>query len=98
MSSISRRFHFRFADALTGRAGRFIGQVHLRIIAVDAAKRTDSDCAEKILLHDIAPMRPKYLRAATMWTDSFGVSLHSLQRIPDSRLQRLKSSPDLQHG
>jgi hypothetical protein len=31
-------------------------------IAVDAAKRTDSDCAEKNLLHGTVPMRPKYLR------------------------------------
>jgi hypothetical protein len=54
-------------------------------IAVDAAKRTDSDCAEKILLHSAVAMRPKYLRAATMWTESFGVSLHFHYAFPANK-------------
>jgi hypothetical protein len=54
-------------------------------IAVDAAKRTDSDCAEKILLHGAVAMRPKYLRAATMWTESFGVSLHFHYAFPGNK-------------
>ena len=46
-------------------------------IAINAAERTDSDCAEEILLHGAAPMRPKYLGTPAMWTRPFGVRAHN---------------------
>ncbi len=62
-------------------------------IAISAAERSDSDCAEEILLHSTAPMRSRYLRTTTMWTDSFGVRLHSLHRVPDFRLPTAEKRP-----
>ena len=44
--------------------------------AINAAERTDSDCAEEILLHGAAPMRPKYLGTTAIGTDAFGVRFH----------------------
>ena len=46
-------------------------------IAIDAAKRTDSDRAEKISLHGAAPMRSKYLGTTAMGTRPFGVRAHN---------------------
>jgi hypothetical protein len=62
-------------------------------IAIDAAKRTDSDCAEKILLHGTVPMRPKYLRTAAMWTKSFGVRLHFLSPQPRFSSPKAEKQP-----
>jgi len=45
-------------------------------IAINAAERTDSDCAEKILLDSAAPMRPKYLGTIAIRTGPFGIELH----------------------
>jgi hypothetical protein len=47
-------------------------------IAINAAERTDSDCAQEIPLH-IGPsaMRPKHLGTTAVWTVPFGVNLHS---------------------
>jgi hypothetical protein len=45
-------------------------------IAINAAERTDLNCAEKIPLQCVAPMRPKYLRTTAMWTGPVGGGLH----------------------
>ena len=50
-------------------------------IAISAAERSDSDCAEEIPLHGTPPMRSKYLGTTTMWTELFGVRLHSLHHV-----------------
>ena len=42
-------------------------------IAINAAERTDSDCAEKIPFQYVTPMRPIYLGTTAAWTESFGV-------------------------
>ena len=51
-------------------------------IAISAAEWSDSDSAEETLLHGTAPMRSIYLGTTTMWTELFGVSLHSLHHVP----------------
>ena len=50
-------------------------------IAIYAAERSDSDCPEETLLHGTAPMRSIYLGTTTMWTELFGVRLHSLHHV-----------------
>jgi hypothetical protein len=50
-------------------------------IAINAAERTDSDCAEEISLHGAAAMRSKYLGTTAMWTGPFGVRAHT-SRFP----------------
>ena len=46
-------------------------------IAITAAERTDSDCAQEIPSHGSPAMRPKYLGTTAMWTVPIGVNLHS---------------------
>jgi hypothetical protein len=46
-------------------------------VAINAAERTGSDCAQEIPLHGSPAMRPKYLGTTAMWTVPFGVNLHS---------------------
>ena len=46
-------------------------------IAINAAERTNSDCAQEIPLHGSPAMRPKYLGTTAMWTVPFGVNHHS---------------------
>ena len=67
-------------------------------IAIKAAERSDSDGAEEMPLHGAVPMRSKYFGTATMWTELFGVRLHSLHHVPDFRFQPLKGACLLQHG
>ena len=45
-------------------------------IALDAAVRTDLDCAEEILLQEPAAMRSKYLGTAAIWTRPLGLRTH----------------------
>jgi hypothetical protein len=45
-------------------------------IAIDAAERTDSDCAQEIPLLGPAAMRPKYLGTPAARTGVFGVRAH----------------------
>ena len=72
-------------DRRTGSLGRFdiLGRGAIGVaqpiesgIAINAAERADSDCAEEILLHGVTPMRPKYLRTTAMWTGPVGRGLH----------------------
>ena len=61
-------------------------------IAIDAAERPDSNCAQKMLLHGTAPMRSIDLRTTATWTESFEVRLHSLHHVPDFRFRQLKAA------
>ena len=45
-------------------------------IAINAAERTNSDCAQEMPFHWPAAMRPKYLRTTAMWTGPVGGGLH----------------------
>ena len=65
-------------------------------IAIGAAEWSDSDSAEKTLLHGTAPMRSIDLGTTTMWTELFQVRLHLLHHVPDFRFQPLKSGRVLQ--
>jgi hypothetical protein len=42
-------------------------------IALNAAVRTNLDCAEEILLKEPAAMRSKYLGTAAIWTRPLGL-------------------------
>jgi hypothetical protein len=45
-------------------------------IAINAAERTESNCAQEMPFHWPAAMRPKYLGTPATWTRPFGVRAH----------------------
>ena len=46
-------------------------------IAINAAERADSDCAQEIPLHGPPAVRSKYLGTPAIWTRPFGVRAHN---------------------
>jgi hypothetical protein len=59
-------------------------------VAINAAERTDSDCAQEIPLHRPAAMRPKHFGTPAIRTGPFGVRAH----ISRSVIYSLKSCTD----